>query len=303
MDNQQPSPKKGKVQRLSHRGVLEDENSFIVWETPPSSNKIYIYTLTTNKSSEIRYVGITSDPKTRLSHHISHSYNAKNSHKTNWINKSHKDGHNIIMTVIESYDDLKNALLKEEEMIKNIDNLTNIELKPTTPRYTECYVYDLKDGTCEKHTSRQSAANSIGVTASGTNSKRIRNRYLFNYDNDFDKYIQSIATIKIYDGTTVKYAVSHQHAAWMIGCTKSMINSTLCKARKSCKNHNLYHIHENIKEELTGKNYKKVKCINDGKLFASIKKCSEYYSIDSSCISKVCRGKRKHVANLNFCYC
>jgi hypothetical protein len=82
MDNQQPSSEQEKVQRLSRKGVLYNIKSSIIWETPSIDNKIYLYFLRSNDT--IRYVGITNDPNTRLTHHI--NYRLKNkSHKNNWI--------------------------------------------------------------------------------------------------------------------------------------------------------------------------------------------------------------------------
>ena len=37
---------------------------------------------------------------------------------------------------------------------------------------------------------------------------------------------------------------------------------------------------------------KKVKCITTGKIFNSIKEASKFYSVDSSCVTKCCKGKR-----------
>jgi group I intron endonuclease len=45
---------------------------------------------------------------------------------------------------------------------------------------------------------------------------------------------------------------------------------------------------------------KPVICINDNTTFKSIKEAALYYNIDRSSISKVIRGKNKHVNNLNF---
>lgn len=42
---------------------------------------------------------------------------------------------------------------------------------------------------------------------------------------------------------------------------------------------------------------------NKNKKFESIKEASEYYNIDSSCITKVCKNKRKTAKGLRFEYC
>lgn len=50
------------------------------------------------------------------------------------------------------------------------------------------------------------------------------------------------------------------------------------------------------------KTFKKVKCLNTGKMYDSIKKASEDNGLDSSGISKVCKGIRKSVGGLQFEY-
>lgn len=49
-------------------------------------------------------------------------------------------------------------------------------------------------------------------------------------------------------------------------------------------------------------NSKKVYCITTGKVFNSLSEAGDEYGIDKSCISKVCRGKRKTVKGLTFTY-
>ena len=47
---------------------------------------------------------------------------------------------------------------------------------------------------------------------------------------------------------------------------------------------------------------KKIKCLNNGKIYNYIKKASSELNLDSSSISKVCRGKRKHIKGYVFEY-
>lgn len=47
---------------------------------------------------------------------------------------------------------------------------------------------------------------------------------------------------------------------------------------------------------------RQVICLDDNKIFKSIKEASRYYNIDNSSIGKVCRGVLKHVHGLHFSY-
>ncbi len=298
MDNQQPSSEKEKVQRLSHKGVLNDKESLIIWETPPNNNKVYVYTLSSTDSKIPRYVGITVNPVTRLSHHI--TYKDKNPHKYHWIKKVLKSGELIVMTVIEEFDDVEKAREREEELINSLVDLTNIELKPTCPKIKTTYLYNLETEEVTKFISRKSAC--LSINSSNSYNNKLKGKYLISCQNDFYQRIQSKASIKLYNGIEIKYAVSYQHAAWIVGCSVNMINLCLLKQRKSAKGWNIYFADEDIDEYKIGL-WKKVKCINDGKIFTSVNACADYYSIDPSGISKTCKGKRSHCQGLTFNYC
>jgi len=47
---------------------------------------------------------------------------------------------------------------------------------------------------------------------------------------------------------------------------------------------------------------KRVKCLNDGKEFDSTGDAARYYSSSQQCISRVCRGERKHHKQMIFKY-
>lgn len=296
MDDQHPSSEKEKVQRLSHKGVLND--SFIIWETPPNENKIYVYLLSSSLDDKIRYVGITNNPKTRLSHHIN---NKRKSHKNSWIKSVINRNGNVIMRIIDSFDTYAEALLKEESTISSYELLTNQIQTPTHPGSKKCYILDLKYNEIRGFDSIGSAAININSSSSSLLTNRISNRrYIFSYSKDFEDILLDEATIKIKcpDGK-IKYAITYQHAAWIIGCSVNMINLCLLKQRRSVKKHIVCKIEEDF-HLYKYRNNKGVICINDNKAFSSIKECARFYNFDESGISKVCKGKRKHYKNMSF---
>jgi predicted GIY-YIG superfamily endonuclease len=305
MDNQQPRSEKDKVQRLSHRGVLNNINSNIIWETPSTdNNKVYLYFLKAN--DKVRYVGITTNITTRLSHHITNSYSS-NTHKSNWIKKCIKNNITINMVIVEAFDSYEEALKKEKYYINSLEDLTNICKDPTAPNSKKCFIYDLKHQNVLSFNTISSAASYLNVTCNALYRKVIKGRYLFSYSDDFKNIIFEKYTIKSYNSVddTVSYYVSYAHAAWVLKCSISTINLVLMNKRKTIRNKILLSKkdesfkYSNLKSDIK----KKIKCITDNKEFSSIKEASEYYNIDSSLITKVCKGKRKTTNKLKFEYC
>lgn len=297
MDNQQPSLEYRKVQRLSHRRVLSNVISYIIWETPPIRNGVYLYKLVDN-NDQPRYIGITIDPKTRLSHHIK---DKTKSHKTSWIKSCISNNIEIKMVVFKSYIDIEIALRDEEHYINHLNDLTNHELHPTTPNLKECYLYNLESKEIIKFNSVTSAmvyADTRGILT----ARVIKGKYLFSYNNNFEQIIDRIATIKILtpEGTIIK-CVSQYHASKVLNCSKGMINSCLMKIRNNYKGYLISKINEEF-GEYRYRHSLKIQCINDNRIFSSIKEASVYYNVDSSMIVKVCKDKRKHVKGLKFKY-
>lgn len=71
-------------------------------ETPPKP--IYVYVLTDpRKPDDVRYVGVTENPKRRLKKHIA-DVNHQNNHRTNWIKSLLADEVVPIMTIIDETD-------------------------------------------------------------------------------------------------------------------------------------------------------------------------------------------------------
>lgn len=63
---------------------------------------------------------------------------------------------------------------------------------------------------------------------------------------------------------------------------------------------------DETKEKFKNRNYdfakKKVICIEDNKIFNSVKECAEYYDAIPTHITRVCKHKRKHTKGLTFMY-
>lgn len=301
MDNQQLSPEQGRVQRSSRKRVL-DLNKYIVWETPCLINKIYVYTLSSSKNKKVRYVGITSDPLRRLSHHTSRSY-FKSTYKSTWINKELKSGNQIIMTIVDSYDDLEKALLKEEELISKYDNLTNYVLSPTTPHTKRCYLYNIFTSEIIEFSSVNSAAVYLKVTSSALYRSLILSKWLMSFNKDFKELIKKKHKLKGINLNTgeIRYFLTQEHAAKSIGCSKQLVNGCIMGIRKSakkwilCKKDSKFPIYKN-------NHISPVVCVNDKKIYSSIKEAAKHYNLDESCIAKVCKGLRKHTGNKIFRY-
>lgn len=299
MDNQHLRSEEDKVQRLSHKGVLSNIKSYIIWETPPIQNKIYIYALKSSIDKVYRYIGITNNPKTRLCHHI---IDKNLSHKSSWIKSVLNKNESIEMIIFDYADNLEDALNKEEYYINKYDNLTNLILQPTQPNSKICYIFNIENNNIMEFQSLSSAAFYCGVSPSALlYNNIIKNKYLFNYNKDFISKIDNIYTIKAKRGDEILKFISYKHAALNIGCSVGMINSCVGKIRNNvkgwifCKRNEEFH---NIKLRET----KKVICLDDNKSFNSIIEASNYYNIDASSIVKCCKGKRKSISKLKFKY-
>ena len=105
--NQQPSSEQEKVHRLFREEVLDNyeyinhkdgRKSYIIWEAPPSN--VYVYALCSDENYNIKYYGLTNNPKTRLSHH----YNSnRKSYVNNWIKSLKRKNQTLIMMILYSF--------------------------------------------------------------------------------------------------------------------------------------------------------------------------------------------------------
>lgn len=89
--------------------------------------KYYVYYLKDPISNDIRYVGISKNPKRRYYSHLSPYFSKENSHKTNWINKLKSNNLKPTLEIAYEFLSLKECKLKEIELISTIENLTNIK--------------------------------------------------------------------------------------------------------------------------------------------------------------------------------
>lgn len=271
----------------------------IIWEIPKLKNVVFIYKLQSSLLDMVRYIGITNNPKTRLSHHITEKdLNYKNS----WIKSVKTSGGKIQMIIFDYHHDLEGALLKEEKYIKKYENLTNLCLTPTQSNTKPCYLYDLKDEKTISFISVSSAALFVNIEPSSfIGVLLIKGRYLFSFSKNFNSIIEKSHIIKLKNGTTERLAMSYQHAIWIIGCSRSMINFCLLKKRKQVKGWVLCKKNEKF-PEYSYRTNKKIKCLTDGKTFISILEAATYYNIDASCIVKCCKKTRKMTNNKSFEY-
>jgi len=67
-------------------------------EKPPKP--IYVYVLTDPRTGDVRYVGVTNNPKSRFSKHM-HNAKVSSNHRANWISSLVRDGLKPIMTIID----------------------------------------------------------------------------------------------------------------------------------------------------------------------------------------------------------
>lgn len=93
------------------------------------NNKHVIYGLIDPRNSELKYVGLTSDIKTRLMAHLKPSSLKKNTYKNNWIKSLQKENLRPEVLILERYEnanDLSQAEIELIEYYKFIGcNLTN----------------------------------------------------------------------------------------------------------------------------------------------------------------------------------
>jgi len=95
--------------------------------------KYYIYSLNCPIENKIKYIGMSKDPKKRLYSHTSECYfdfldntkNRKNQPKIDWIAKLKNEKLKPIVNIICEFNDKKDAMAKELELIKSTPDLFN----------------------------------------------------------------------------------------------------------------------------------------------------------------------------------
>lgn len=277
MDNQQRSSKEN-VQRLSRQGVLDN----IIWETP--HNEYYIYELVSNE--ETKYIGLTANPEERFRQHlIVKAYNLDE--KSKWIAKCILNDDLIYMKVKESYKTLKEVVEREEYLIKNTENLLNIN-------FNQEYVklYDTVTGKVIHFEDRRSAYKHFKMKPH-KNTNSIKKRYYFYKDNKLPYQYKAIK-----DGIKL-YFVNVKDIARHFKVTEHFVSLNIQKLRKTVKGWTIKHINDNDEESINS-HFKRVKCIDDGKEFKNIKEAEDYYKIKN--IHKVCKKTRKTAGGKRFEY-
>lgn len=91
------------------------------------SNRIYyVYTLSSSSDDTPMYIGVTINPKQRLSGHISQR-NAYDTAKCLWIRGLVGKGERPVMNIIAKHEDSRSAARLESEMIEKVKR-TNPDL-------------------------------------------------------------------------------------------------------------------------------------------------------------------------------
>lgn len=142
----------------------------------------------------------------------------------------------------------------------------------------------------------------------GVTPKTISEKYFIKYPNfNLNIMLSALNRYKIFNLTTseIKYFIKIEDISKYLKCSKSLIIDCLSGLRKSAKGYQIYKINDKI-IEYSNKNYRKIIEIDDYgnciKTFDNIQACANFYTLDPSCISKVCRGKRLHIKHHKFKY-
>ena len=287
----------GEVDYIKHRGC--DFTSIIRWGIDKSTDGIFVYTLQESGKSDIKYVGITNSPSTRLSHHIKEK---GLNHKNSWLRGVLNRGGVIVMSIVDKATSYEEATILEESYInKNLDTITNHILTPTIPHSKTCYVLNIYTNDLVKFVSRMAAYDYMGVYFTQCPKSLIKSTYVFSYYPDVFKIVEKRAKILLTKDNITLYALNQKHAGFLAGVTPGMINLCIMGQRKSANGYLVYKVGKVVKE-YKNNHYKPVICKNDGKLFPTAKAAAVYYSVDPSMISKICKGKRKGVKGLIFKY-
>lgn len=95
---------------------------------PRRQDTWFVYGLVDSREpEEIRYIGITNDPRRRLSHHLS-SVLDNSTHKARWVAKTVRDGGEILMMPLARGLGIGDAKLVECAEIASRQNLTNLTI-------------------------------------------------------------------------------------------------------------------------------------------------------------------------------
>lgn len=135
---------------------------------------------------------------------------------------------------------------------------------------------------------------------------QLKQKYFILYPNfNLNVMLTSLNRYKIYNGSEVIYFISTKDIAKYLLCPVTSVTDVISKIRKSVKGWQIFKHDEDIVEYKKNNTRKVAEIDSEGniiKTFNSIKSCSDFYNIDSSGITKVCRGVRKKVNKRIFKY-
>lgn len=143
---------------------------------------------------------------------------------------------------------------------------------------------------------------------SGIVPKCLKEKYFIKFPEfNLNVMLTSLNRYKIINIKTknVKTFMTTIEIAKYLKCSHGLITDCLSKRKKSAKGYQIYHINDIVEDYSKKHNRKIVEIDYKGNIintFNTIKECALFYNIDSSGISKVCSGKRRHICNHKFKY-
>lgn len=256
----------------------------------------YVYTLSSKHDGVVMYIGITKNPTSRLSRHLQEKTNFT---KYTWLHQIINSDETIVMSIDSGFDNKLNALNKESELINKIKPKFNTI--QTINNQKACSLLDLETNKVYKFKSQTEAAGYLGVPVGSLKGKIPKNRYIMSYKESYTDILNERATLKIeYPNGKIMYAVNQKHATKIVGCSDSAINNAIKGRLNTVKGCRIAKIQDDFTPlYITGK---KVICLNDGKVFKTVKEAGNHYSVDATGISRVCKGNQNKVKGLKFEY-
>lgn len=283
MDNQQRNLEKRSVQRSSRKGVLNDN---IVWETPCPRTIYYLYYLNNNVD---KYIGVTQYPNRRFRDHI----------KNSTIQRP------FTMTILKSSTNIEEIGQWEIDMINNTDCI-NIN----TGGYSKTFIlYDVFSKETYSFNTKEEFCSFCDLSSSGKYNNLIKSRYVRLYYNESPeegvKRISKFKARELSNPNNVIYGVSQKHLAFLIGVSRSSINSLLGRGRmRQTRKWSISRINEDF--ENIDYNYlpkgKKIKCLNNEIIYNSAKTAAQALNLQESSVARVGRGERPHTKGFRFEY-
>lgn len=285
--------------------------------------KLFLYSLNDPFTDEVRYIGITVSPKSRLKNHITDlSYNKE---KCEWIRDLLSKKSKPVMKIISESSDVKFILSEEKRLISEGTNLLNIS---KGGEWNYCVrsgnrmvkMYNLDGELVQVFSSNTEAARFLNLNAEAANSgigacaRRVRNiayGYIWRYDDDVVTpedltYLLSILhdrNPKIcfqydYDGVLVEVFSSIEKAAKALEISAGNIKSCLRNDTLTAGNFIFTHSEEEFEEkykrflEKFGKIFKVVNLENEEtKYFKTMGNLTNYYDLSNS------ESLRTHIKN------